>query len=56
MTPPENPLDRVHITADAQQATELGLTPAGRHAWRVQVPKDELEMVTEETRRISRPG
>ena len=42
----------VHITGDAQQATELGLTPAGRHAWRVQVPKSELETVTEETQKI----
>jgi hypothetical protein len=41
-----------HITGNAQQAAELGLTPAGRHAWRVQVPPAELEDVAEEVRRI----
>lgn len=41
-----------HITGNAQQAAELGLTPAGRHAWRVQVPKAEIEQLAEETRRI----
>ena len=41
-----------HITGNAQQAAELGLTPAGRHAWRAQVPKAEIEQLAEETRRI----
>ena len=41
-----------HITGNAQQAAELGLTPAGRHAWRVQAPKTEIEQMAEETRRI----
>jgi len=45
-----------HVTSNAHQATGLGLTPAGRHAWRVQIPKSELEKVTEETRKIGDVG
>lgn len=41
-----------HVSGDAQQAAELGLTPAGPHAWRVQAPKCELENVIEESRTI----
>lgn len=41
-----------HITGNAQQAAELGLTPAGRHAWRAQAPTAELTDVAVQTRRI----
>jgi hypothetical protein len=39
-------------SGNAEQAAALGLTPAGRHAWRAQVPKAELGEVMEETRQI----
>jgi len=39
-------------SGNAEQAEQLGLASAGRHAWRAQVPKAELEDVTEETRKI----
>ena len=40
-------------SGNAEEAARLGLVPAGRHAWRAQVPVDELTEVTEETRRIA---
>jgi hypothetical protein len=39
-------------SGNAEQAADLGLKPAGRHAWRAQAPKAELQDVTEETRKI----
>ncbi|WP_042379765.1 hypothetical protein [Streptacidiphilus melanogenes] len=39
-------------TGNAEQAADLGLTPAGRHAWRTRAPRSELGELTEETRRI----
>ncbi|RAG81050.1 hypothetical protein DN069_34935 [Streptacidiphilus pinicola] len=39
-------------TGNAQQAAELALTPAGRHAWRAVVPVAELGELTEEAREI----
>lgn len=39
-------------SGNAEQAAQLGLASAGRHAWRAQVPKAELQEVTEETRKI----
>lgn len=39
-------------SGNAEQAARLGLPSAGRHAWRAQVPKSELQDVTEETRKI----
>jgi hypothetical protein len=41
-----------HITGNAQQAAELGLITAGRHAWRAQAPRAEIEEWAEETRKI----
>jgi len=39
-------------SGNAEQAAQLGLASGGRHAWRAQVPKTELQDVTEETRKI----
>lgn len=39
-------------SGNAEQAALLGLASASRHAWRAQVPKTELQDVTEETRKI----
>ncbi|MEY9871134.1 hypothetical protein ABH931_000599 [Streptacidiphilus sp. MAP12-33] len=39
-------------TANTEHAAALALTPAGRHAWRAQVPRAELGELTEKTRRI----
>jgi hypothetical protein len=39
-------------SGNAEQATHLGLSSAGRHAWRAQAPKAELEELAEETRKI----
>lgn len=39
-------------TGNAEQAAELGLTSAGRHAWRATVPVAQLGELTEETRTI----
>jgi hypothetical protein len=41
-----------HIDGNAEQAEELSLAAAGRHAWRVQVSLAELTETTEEVRRI----
>jgi hypothetical protein len=38
--------------ANAEAAAELELTPAGRHAWRTQVPTEQLEHVAEEVGEI----
>ena len=42
-------------SGNAEEAAQLGLTSAGRHAWRAQAPVDELTEVAEETRRIAAP-
>jgi hypothetical protein len=39
-------------TCPVAEAAELGLTAAGRHAWRVEAPKAEIQQLEEETRRI----
>jgi hypothetical protein len=43
----------VLISGNAEEAAQLGLTPAGRHAWRAQAPVDELSELTEETRQVA---
>ena len=40
-------------SGDSEEAARLGLPSAGRHAWRVQAPVDELGELTEETRPIA---
>jgi hypothetical protein len=42
-------------SGNAEEAAQLDLRSAGRHAWRAQAPIDELTEVTEETRRIDAP-
>jgi hypothetical protein len=42
----------VLTSGNAEQAAELGLSPAGRHAWRAQAPVSELGELTEEIRQI----
>jgi hypothetical protein len=37
---------------NAEVTAELGLNPAGRHAWRAQAPTSELGELTEEIRQI----
>jgi hypothetical protein len=43
----------VLTSGNSEEAGRLGLPSAGRHAWRVQVPVDELGELTEETRPIA---
>jgi hypothetical protein len=45
----------VLTSGNAEEAAQLGLSPAGRHAWRVQVSIDELGEVTQETRQLAAP-
>ena len=45
----------VLISGDSEEAAQLGLSSAGRHAWRAQVPVDELSELTQETRRVAAP-
>ncbi|MFC1409685.1 hypothetical protein ACEZCY_25930 [Streptacidiphilus sp. N1-12] len=42
-------------SGNAEEAAQLGLPSAGRHAWRAQVPVDDLSELTEETRQITAP-
>ena len=42
-------------SGNSEEAAQLGLPSAGRHAWRAQVPVDELSELTEETRQIAAP-
>lgn len=42
-------------SGNAEEAVQLGLPSAGRHAWRVQVPVAELDELAEETRPIATP-
>jgi hypothetical protein len=42
-------------SGNAEEAAQLALPSAGRHAWRAQVPVTELSELTEETRPITAP-
>ena len=42
-------------SGNAEEAAQLGLPSAGRHAWRAQAPIDDLTEVTQETRQIAAP-
>ncbi len=43
-------------SGNAEEAAWLGLSSAGRHAWRARVPTDDLNEMTEELRRLAAPG
>ena len=43
-------------SGNAEEAAWLGLSAAGRHAWRARVPADDLDEMTEELRPLAAPG